>query len=168
MKTIATWIMSIALAALSFQVFADAQEDAQEFVKKAAISNAFEIRASKVAVEQAQRSDVKEYAQAMVNDHTKAGEELKAAIAAAKLNLKVPSDLDEDHQEKLKDLAKADPKDFDDDYIDLQKDAHEDTVALFEDYAEDGEVPALRQFASQTLSKLRLHEERINSIEDAR
>lgn len=167
MKTIATFLMSFALAVLSVHVYADAQEDAEKFVKKAAMSNALEVRSSKVALERAQRADVKEYAQQMVTQHTKAAEELKAAIAQARLNFQVPEELDNDRQDKLRELAKADPKDFDEDYIDLQQDLHEETVALFEDYAEDGEVPALRDFAIKKLSELRMHEESIKRIEDA-
>ena len=45
----------------------------------AGMANMFEVETSKVALEKSTRDDVKQFAQQMIDDHGKAGEELKAA-----------------------------------------------------------------------------------------
>src|SRR5262249_56710139 len=60
-----------------------APAEAMTFAKKVAAANTFEIESSQLALEHAQSADVKSFAQQMISDHTKAGEEFKQAIAAA-------------------------------------------------------------------------------------
>jgi predicted outer membrane protein len=51
--------------------------------KKVAGANTFEIQSSELAKERAQSSDVKSFADQMIADHTKAGEDFKSAVQAA-------------------------------------------------------------------------------------
>lgn len=159
--------LAAGLALMTFALPAKAQSDeTKTFVKKAGISNLFEIRSSQVAINKGRRDDVREFAQMMIEDHTKAGNDLKKALSVSPLPIEAPGMLDEDHQEKINDLKKADVEDFDEDYIEAQIDAHEKAVSLFEDYAENGDDPALREFAANTLPVLRKHEMHIKKIEE--
>src|SRR5688572_21221293 len=112
----------------------------EEFVTKASVSNLFEIESSKLALEKATDPKVKAVAQQMITDHTKAGENLKAAVQEAKLpSALIATALDDKHLEKMADLREETGEDFDEEYIDQQEDAHDKAVKLFKKYSEDGE-----------------------------
>lgn len=138
----------------------------QEFVTKAAIANQFEIESSKVAVSRAQNAEVKKLAQQMITDHTKAGNEFKAALAKSNSGAKAPTGLDEKHAEIVKDLKETKADDFDAAYLDVQEDAHDDAIALFEDYSKNGDNAALKEFAAKTLPTLKKHEEHVTHLDD--
>lgn len=136
-----------------------------DFVKKAAVANQFEIDSSKVALEKSQDADIKAFAQKMIDDHTKAGEDFKAAVAESKVDSAlVPAGLDDKHQKQLDKLSKADAKDFDKDYLKVQKDAHKDAVALFKSYSEKGDNEALKTFATNTLPTLEGHKTELEGL----
>ena len=50
----------------------------QKFVYKVAISDMYEVEASKLALEKSSNSAIRQFAQEMVDDHTKTAEELKS------------------------------------------------------------------------------------------
>lgn len=162
-------VMAALLATTSIAHAADAvdvQKDAQEFVKKASVSSLFEIESSKIALQRAQTPEVKAFAQQMIDDHTAAGKKMKGAVAESGLKLVEYKTLDEAHQKKITELKQADAKDFDDKYIDIQEDAHDDAVDLFEDYAENDKAnAALKTFAANTLPTLRTHDEHIEKLD---
>lgn len=139
---------------------------AQEFVQKASMSNMFEIESSKLALERAQKPETRQFAQMMIRDHTQAGNDLKAAVEDAKLGTALmAATLDEDHQEKMDKLRDKSAEDFDAAYMEMQEDAHDDAVGLFERYAENGDQPRLKQFASKTLPVLRQHEKHTDKMD---
>lgn len=155
---------AIALAmALSAPALAD---DSKEFVTKAAIAGNFEIESSKLALERSKNDGVRKFAQMMIDDHTAASAKMKEAMAADKIDASAaPDALDEKHQKKLNDLReKADDK-FDEAYMDEQKAAHKDAVDLFEEFADDGDTPALKTFAAETVARLKMHHEESKRIE---
>jgi len=56
-----------------------AQSDAQKFFEKAAIANMAEIKLGQLATQRAESADVKQFGQMMVDEHTKALDQLKQA-----------------------------------------------------------------------------------------
>jgi len=136
---------------------------AQDFVQQAAIGNMFEIESSKLALDHAQSAEVKTFAQRMIDDHTKAGNDLKAAVQSASIN--VPAELDQAHKDKLAKLQAA-STDFDRQYVDMQVSAHDDAVNLFQGFADNGDNPDLKQFAANTLPTLKDHQKMIHEISD--
>ena len=126
---------------------------AAEFVNKAAVSNLFEIQSSQLAQQKSQNNRVREFAQRMVQDHTAAGDRLKAAAQGQN----VPNNLDQQHASALQQLQGASGPDFDRRYVQHQLTGHEETVALFDQFAQSGDHPQLKQFAQQTLPSLREH-----------
>lgn len=148
----------------------DIQKDAQEFVTKASVSSMFEIESSKIAAQKSTNPEVKALAEKMIADHTKASNDLKAAVGKSGLKLVPAKALDEDHREKLKELKEAKATDFDDKYIDIQEDAHESAVSLFEDYinkdAKDSNA-SLKTFASNTLPTLQHHKTEVETLDEA-
>jgi len=138
---------------------------AQDFVKQAAIGNKFEIESSKFALDHAQNGDVKSFAQRMINDHTKAGDDLKAAVQDANAGTEVPDQLDQAHKDQL-DKLQASNTDFDRQYVDMQVKAHDDAVNLFQGYADNGDNDRIKQFAANTLPTLKDHQKMIHEISD--
>src|SRR5690606_33005282 len=126
--------------------------DAAEFAVRAAYSGLAEGKASRVAQEKAQAQRVTECAAMMIEDHTKANEELKA-LASSK-NITLPTAPGEPHVKNVADLNSYTGADFDKEYMDLMVDDHQKDVNLFEDAAEDVEDPDLRAFAAKTLPSL--------------
>ena len=62
-----------------------------------------------------------------------------------------------EHQKKLEDLKAKSGKDFDRSYDQMQVQAHEEAVALFEGYAASGDNPDLKSWAEMTLPHLKEH-----------
>lgn len=140
---------------------------AQEFAQKAAASSQFEISSSQIAVEKSQNDDVKKLAQQMIADHTQASNTLKAALPASSVNPgSVSETVDKVHQEKLDQLRQADAADFDEDYLDIQEDAHEDAISLFKDYSKNGTDKALQTFATNTLPTLEQHLKHVEEVDE--
>jgi len=140
------------------QIKPAAVSDPQEFATKAGTAGMFEIQSSQLALSKSQNSDIKAFAQMMIDDHTKAAEGLKSA-AAKEGHVDVPAALDQPNADKLEQLTKASGSDFDKLYVQLQTDAHVDAVALFTGYAANGPAGQLKDFAGSTVPTLQKHYE---------
>jgi len=138
------------------------QMNAAQFVDKAANSNMFEIQSSQAAVNKTQNSEVRNFAQRMVTDHTQAGEKMQTAAQG----VTIPTALDQEHAQMLQKLQQASGNEFDRPYVDAQVDGHQKAVALFEGYAQNGDNAQLKQFAQQTLPTLRDHLQQITRVRD--
>jgi len=137
--------------------------DPGDFWKKAAEGGMAEVEFSKLAFNKAQNADVKKYAQMMITDHTKAGDELKSL--AAKKGISLPENLDADHKvtlEKLKELTGAD---FDKAYVEAMVKDHDAAVELFKTQANSGTDSELKSFAAKTLPTLESHHKKIEEIQ---
>lgn len=134
----------------------------RHFVKRAAEMNMEEIRLSELALQQSQNSQVRDFAQMIVNDHQKAGDELNGILSRKGVTL--PAD---DKVEKaVRKLSDKKAKDFDEDYVTEMKRAHKDAIDLFDKEAKHAEDADLQAFASKTLPTLRQHEEHAKSLKD--
>jgi len=129
--------------------------DDRTFVLKAAQGGLMEVEAGKAAQSKAQDAAVKQFAQRMVTDHSKANDELKA-LAKSK-NVDVPSALDKSHQAHMDKLGKASGAAFDREYMKHMVDDHRKTVADFEKQSKSAKDPDLRKWAGDKLPTLREH-----------
>ncbi len=140
-------------------------EDDSKFMVKAAAGGMAEVELSQLAQQKATNERVKAFATMMVQDHTKANNELKA-LAATK-NVTLPAAMDNDHQEDLNDLSKKSGADFDKAYVNMMVDDHKKDVDLFDDCTKmdkgDSDVKA---WATKTLPTLRSHLAEIQKLDD--
>ncbi|NDV85232.1 DUF4142 domain-containing protein [Aurantimonas aggregata] len=134
---------------------------AAEFVPTATFSNRFEIESSELALERTQSADVRHFAQRMVQDHTAAGEALMQAVEASGADLAVPAGLDQRHQQMVDQLQDLPEGQFDAAYLQMQRQAHDEAVALFGAYAQGGEAGPIREFAATTLPVLEQHHQMV-------
>jgi len=143
-----------------------AAKTASGFVRRASVGNEFEIESSQLALQKSQNDMIKQFAQRMIDDHTKAGQDLTAVLASVPVKNTEASEpvLDRKHQNLLDKLGQSSGSDFDKLYVKDQVRAHDDAVNLFKNYAHDGDNEGLKNFASRTLPTLQSHQEEINQI----
>jgi putative membrane protein len=127
----------------------------QDFAAKAGPAGVFEVQSSQLALQKSQNADIKTFAQKMIDDHTMAADDLKAA--AAKDGVSVPDALDADATENLQKLQGATGADFDTLYVQMQTEAHIAAVGLYAGYAGNGTSGAIKDHATKTLPTLKMH-----------
>jgi putative membrane protein len=135
------------------------------FVKKAAMDGLTEVQLGKIAASKAQDPKVKQFAEQMVTDHSKANEEL-ASIAKQK-GLTVPTELDAEHQSMIQSLNAKSGKAFDAAYSEHMDADHAKAVALFQG-AITGSDPELAAFAKKTLPTLEQHKQMAKRLSTSR
>jgi putative membrane protein len=128
-----------------------------DFLQKAATSDMYEVQAGKLAADKAQSDAVKQFGQQMVDAHTKTTDELMGIVKSKNIKVDVPTKLDSEHQKLIDDLNSASAKDFDKTYASQQVEAHQNAVKLFKKYAENGDDPDVKQFATKTLPAIEHH-----------
>lgn len=128
-----------------------------DFAKTVMSSDQFEIRSSEMAKTKAEAADVKTFAAAMIEDHTKAETELKAALGKGAAAAPADPAVAPKHAAMLSQLEAAEGADFQTLYIDMQAQAHMEAVALFRTYAGSGDDAAVVAFAKTTLPTLEKH-----------
>jgi putative membrane protein len=127
----------------------------RSFIMDAANDSLAEIELGKIAQQNASNAEVKKFAQRMVDDHTKASQELEPI--ATKLGVTPPTEVKGKHARMVKDLSKKTGAKFDKDYVnDMVKD-HEKAVKLFENKSQKADSEELRQFAAKQLPTLQEH-----------
>ena len=129
--------VTLLIAAILFAAPAFGQQriSSEDFARKVAISDRMEIQSSQLALSRSPDSDTKPFAEKMVKDHQQTSAELQALVESGKLKVSLPTALDTEHQKKLDELNAKSGKDFDLAYDHMQLQAHEEAVALFEQYA---------------------------------
>jgi putative membrane protein len=102
----------------------------KDFIHDVAQANMAEIELSRLAAQHASSPEVKRFAQMMIDDHTSAGDKLKAIASANSIDW--PTELDRSHRDKLDDLSKKQGADFDKAYMDAMASDHKDFVDKLE------------------------------------
>jgi putative membrane protein len=128
----------------------------RDFVTKAAQDGMAEVALGELALKQASNNEVKQFAQRMVNDHSKANNELKEL--ASKKGIAFPSEASAKHKAAQDRMAKLSGADFDREYMRAMVKDHDNAVALFEKQSRSGSDPELKAWAEKTLPVLREHQ----------
>jgi putative membrane protein len=130
-------------------------ESDRKFITEAAKGGIFEVEMGKVAADKASNEEVKRFAQRMVEDHSKANDELMQL--ANQKGVTVPKELDKEHREKVDRLSKVSGAQFDKAYMDEMVKDHKKDLSLFQKEAKDGKDPDVKSFASKTVPVLEEH-----------
>jgi putative membrane protein len=127
----------------------------KSFVKKAAEGGLAEVELGQLATQKASSEEVKKFGQRMVDDHSKANDQLKQVAAQQQIDLPTePSAKDKATKARLEKLS---GEKFDRAYMsDMVKD-HRKDVGEFAHEAKMGKDPAIKSFAESTLPTLREH-----------
>jgi putative membrane protein len=136
-----------------------------EFVYKAASGGLGEVKLGQLATAKASSADVKAFGQRMVTDHSKANAELKSL--ATRLNITVPDALSKTDQDLYDRLSALSGAEFDKAYAAEMVKDHEQDVAEFERFSQDGKDASLRDFAAKTLPTLQSHLRQAKQMQNA-
>jgi putative membrane protein len=157
---------------------AGAPRDVQQFVREAAMHGTAEVELGRIAAERGASAEIKQFGEMMVSDHTKANNELKAAVGAH--SIQIPQEMDEKHRDLAQRLRGLSGAEFDREYMNAMVDGHQDVKNLLEeraDEANDNRAPgaadadsaaemAVNQWAAKTLPSVEQHLQRAEQIRD--
>lgn len=151
-------------AVLAHQENAPAQRSARRtnppysdevFLRSAAEGSMAEVKLGQLAEEKAQAPEVKNFAKHMVEDHSKALDELKQIGGQEGINL--PTDTSHKDAETYDRLAKLSGPEFDRQYSQEMVRDHQKDISEFKKGETGAQKPALKQFAQKTLPTLQSH-----------
>ena len=132
------------------------------FANKAAIGGMAEVALAKLALTKTSSTKIKDFANMMVTDHSKANMELDS-IAKSK-NITLPATVDAEHQAKMDSLSKLSGMDFNKAYVATMIEGHQKTLALMQTEASSGKDADFKAFAAKTAPTVQMHLDAINKI----
>ena len=127
------------------------------FVAQASSANQFEIQSAQLALSASQNPGVQSFANMLIADHTAMGQQMAAAAAAAHLPPPPPTLLPA--QQSMLDQLRAAGTGYAFDQV-FQQDqimAHQQGIALMQNYSASGDVPALRTLAAGAIPVMQKH-----------
>jgi putative membrane protein len=145
--------------------FDNKMEDDAEFVTDAADDGMFEVQAAQLAKSNASSAKIKELAEHMIKDHSKANEELKKV--AAKKQITLPSKLSDSRQKDFDQLTKLKGAEFDKEYAKMMVKYHKKAIDLFQKEADKGHDGELKGWASTKIATLQHHLKMSEEAEEA-
>ena len=146
-------VFTLAFALSAAPAFA--QSGDQTFVKKAAEGGMAEVELGRLAQQNGQSAEVKSFGQRMVDDHSKANDELKAI--AQKENITLPTMLDAKDKALHTRLSKLHGEQFDKAYMQAMVSDHKTDVNEFRKESTSGADPQVKAWAAKTLPTFEDH-----------
>lgn len=128
----------------------------RKFMEMAAMGGMAEVEAARVALDKSSSDAVKQYAQKMIDDHTKANQELMQLASAKGVTL--PAGPDAKHRAMLAKMSAMSGADFDREYVKNSgvKD-HEKMLKLVQGHSRKGGDPEVRAFAAKMVGPVGMH-----------
>jgi len=127
------------------------------FLVHAGSANQFEIQSSQLALQASSNPGVRNFANTLINDHTMMGQQVAAAAASAGITPPPPVLLPSE-QAMLDQLTAAGTgPSFDMAFQQAQIVGHQQAIGLMQNYAANGDVPALRTVAGQAIPVMQNH-----------
>jgi putative membrane protein len=152
-------IAIIVIVKTSRENFSDAQ-----FAAKAAQRALTEVQLGQLAAQKGETEAVRAFGRRMATDHAQAHQKLQKI--AARENISLPKDLDQDAQQNYEKLAKLSGPAFDRSYAQDMVTDHKKDVAEFQKETKAGKNEAIRTFASETLPTLQDHLKEASEIKE--
>ena len=127
----------------------------RNFVMEAAMGGMMEVELGRIAAQQGMSDAVKQFGQRMVDDHSKANQELMTLASTKGITL--PTTLGEKHRAHVTKLSGMTGRDFDREYVKMMVSDHRKDVNEFEKQSTRGTDADLKAFATKTLPTLQEH-----------
>ena len=125
------------------------------FINTVGMGGHAEVKFGELAQSRARRTEVRNFAAQMVNDHTAAGNEL-AALARLK-QMTPPDDMDLNHKAAYDRLENTYGTEFDRVYMEGQVEDHTAVLAAFQDEVNNGSDADVQAFARKHLPAIQHH-----------
>jgi putative membrane protein len=129
---------------------------AMPYAAAAASSDQFEIQSSQTALTKSQNAEVRRYAQMLIEHHTQTSATLARAAQEAGM-APPPPVLMPRHAAMLRTIQAAPADRFDRVYLTAQVPAHQEALALHQNYAANGDTPSLRTAAGAAVPFVQQH-----------
>lgn len=133
------------------------------FINTAAQAGLEEVKFGQLATTKTHNKRVRAFAEQMVSDHTQANQKLMA-IAQAK-GITPTSTMDTMHDQLYSQLQGEHGRSFNRDYLAAQLKDHQTVVQMFQDEAQNGTDPDVKNFAAQTLPILQHHLDELEKMQ---
>jgi putative membrane protein len=138
--------------------------DDSQFVMKAASGGMHEVELGRIATTHAKNEDVKRFGQLMVDDHTKANDDLKKTAQTA--GISVPTKMDEECQKEVDRFKNYKGDNFDRDYVKHMVEDHQKDVTEFTQASKEAKNPAIKDFAARTLPVVQGHLDKAKKLQE--
>jgi putative membrane protein len=125
------------------------------FVMQAGQLGMMEVELGRLAVKRGSSAGVKQYGQEMVEEHTRANQELMQLAMQKKVEL--PAEMSTQNTALIDRLSGLSGKSFDTAYKQAMIDSHNQAIALFQAQSQQGQDPQLKAWAAQKLPNLQAH-----------
>ena len=135
-----------------------------KFAVEAAMGGMMEVELGRLAAEKGASDEVRQFGRRMVDDHSKANEELTQLASGKRMT--PPTTPDPKHQAETRKLSALSGEKFDKEYVKMMVKDHRKDVAAFQKEASGGADADLKAFAARTLPTLREHLQMIQRISD--
>lgn len=132
------------------------------FVMEAARGGMAEVELGRLAADKATNADVKQFGQRMVDDHSKANDELKGL--ASQKNITLPTETDAKHKATQARLSKLSGDAFDKAYMADMVADHNKDVAAFTRASKTAKDADLKAWAGKTLPTLQEHQKMAKDV----
>jgi len=146
----------VAITTKAEEIFAPSSSG-QQFANTVSSNDIFEIETSRLAATNASSPDVKKFAEQMIAGHTATTTKLNAAAGAASPVIIPATEISPAQQQIIDNLALMTGADFDAAYARAQVDAHQAALDELKAYAQNGDVPTLTVFATETIPVVTRH-----------
>lgn len=121
------------------------------FAINLALNNAYQIDAGQLAAQRSAYPQVRQFANRVVSGNATVDQDLTAALQRNGTPVVRPAALDPRHQAMIDDLTTAQGPEFDRRFVVQQVAVHREAITLLQNYARNGDNPALRQLAQRSL-----------------
>jgi putative membrane protein len=136
----------------------------KSFAMKAADGGMAEVELGRLASQKASNDRVKQFGQKMVDDHSKANNDLKQA--ATQEGIELPADISAKHKSTMQKLSGLSGAAFDKAYMDAMVKDHVEDVKEFEKASKAPGDSPVKKFAASTLPTLKEHLQMAREIDN--
>jgi putative membrane protein len=136
--------------------------DDAKFATSACEGSLAEVALGKLALQKSANDKIKNFANMMITDHSKANDSL--AVIAVKKNITLPIAVSADDQKAMDSLNNKTGKDFDKAYVAAMIAGHKGALKLFQDAEKNCSDADLKAFATKTAPTVQMHLDAINKI----
>lgn len=136
----------------------------EKFAMEAAMGGLAEVEFGRVAAQKGATDEVRQFGQRMVDDHSKANQDLMQV--ASNKGWTLPAALDAKHQAELQKLSALSGDKLDKTYVDMMIKDHKQDTAAFQKESTGGADADVKAFAARTLPVVQEHLQMIQRIHD--
>ncbi len=132
---------------------------AEKFIQSAQASGQMELQMGQLGQQQAQNPEVKSLAAAMVRDHSQANQRLQQLASTKNISATHQGADHQKHQQHLDKLKNQSGAEFDKEFVRMALKHHKKDIQAFERAQNQINDQELKSFISETLPKLRQHQQ---------